>query len=269
MADKAAAVNQSRECWRKAQAGQIRTILKDSIKINTYSNIINSSSVNPACYLPQCSLLWSNYPLNPFNPFWPFSALIVLLGLSVVIVQIQLINTGLAISWWFECKEHSEIPGGLDSRCTRVARAYTLRRCVGGKGQHTLRESTRGSGPAHWGATEMHKTPTLPVPQGVCAGCKPLSLETFKQMTEEGSEHLVGGVEKQEGDPNDHKDFSLPLGSMIQCDLVRQQIWWRKMEARLRVSASDLPSTNWKHKIQSKRVHLFMVCSIRVGTVGI
>ena len=90
----------------------------------------------------------------------------------------------------------------------------------------------------------VHKIPIMLVSQGIWAGCKPLSLEMFKQMTGEGSEHLVWGVEKQEDDPNEHKHFSLPLGSMIQCDLVRQQIRWRKVVESLRVSASDLPSSN-------------------------
>ena len=44
----------------------------------------------------------------------------------------------------------------------------------------------------------VHKIPIMLVSQGIWAGCKPLSLEMFKQITGEGSEHLVWGVEKQE-----------------------------------------------------------------------
>lgn len=161
MADKSTAVNQSREYWRKAQVGQIQTILKDSIKINTYSNIINSSSVNPACYLPQCSLLWSNYPLNPFNPFWPFSALIVLLGLNVVIVQIQPISTGLAISWWFSCKELSLKPLVDLTPDLSAEPEFTLSGAVWGrKGQHILRERTRSSRPRSLGLNKNAQNPS-------------------------------------------------------------------------------------------------------------
>lgn len=117
-----------------------------------------------------------------------------------------------------------EIPGGLRSRFIRVARVYTLRCYLGRRGQYRLEKAPGAAGHVHWGSTEVHKIPIMPVSQGIWAGCRPLSLEMFKQMTGEGSEHLVWGVEKQGGAPNDHKHFSLPLGSMIQCDLVRQQI---------------------------------------------
>lgn len=96
-----------RSIWKKAQVGQIQMILKHTIKINKYSDIINSSFVNPSCYLEQCSLLRSNYPLDPFNPSWSFSALIVLLGLNVVVVQMQPISMASATLWYFACKEHS------------------------------------------------------------------------------------------------------------------------------------------------------------------
>lgn len=96
---------------------------------------------------------------------------------------------------------------------------------MGEEGPVQTQEKAPGAvGHVHWGSTKVHKTPIMLVSQGIWAGCKPLSLEMFKQMTGEGSEHLVWGVEKQEGAPNDHKHFSFPLGSMIQCDLVRQQI---------------------------------------------
>ena len=104
------AFNQSREFWGKAQLGQIQMILKDSIKINKYPNIINPSSFHPSCYLGQCGLLYSNYPLNPSNPGWSFSALIVLLGLNVVIVQMQPISKGPALLWGLTCKEHTLKP---------------------------------------------------------------------------------------------------------------------------------------------------------------
>lgn len=42
-------------------------------------------------------------------------------------------------------------------------------------------------------------------------------------MAQEGDEHLDGGVERQEGDLHDHKDFFLPLGPRIQCDLANEK----------------------------------------------
>lgn len=68
LADISTAVNQSPEYWGKAQLGQIQMILKDSIKINKYSDIINSSPVSPSRYVEPHSVLGSNYPLSPFNP---------------------------------------------------------------------------------------------------------------------------------------------------------------------------------------------------------
>lgn len=46
-------------------------------------------------------------------------------------------------------------------------------------------------------------------------GRRPLSLEMFRQMAQEGFEHLERGVERQGGDLYDHKDFFLPAGSAI------------------------------------------------------
>lgn len=114
--------------------------------------------------------------------------------------------------------------------------------------------------------------------QDIWAGRKPLSLEMFKQMTQEGSEHLDEGVERQEGDLYDHKDFFLPLGFMIQCELVSEKTnmveekWLKSVSFGSRIhkfkSQFCHPLTE-NCKIQSKGAHLFKACSVMIGTVGI
>ena len=90
-------------------------------------------------------------------------------------------------------------------------------------------------------------------------------------MTQEGSEHLDEGVERQEGDLYDHKDFFLPLGFMVQCDLVSEKTnmvekkWLKGVSfgSRVRKFQSQLchPLTE-NCKIQSKRAHFLKACSI-------
>lgn len=45
------------------------------------------------------------------------------------------------------------------------------------------------------------------------------------QWQQMGFEHLEGHMEGEEGGLYDCKDFSLPGGSMIQCAVVRKQIY--------------------------------------------